>query len=122
MDSTIKITVLDDNHAVRKSLIQLLNILGHETDDFCTVTPFLSSLDNANPDVVILDQMLNDTRTGIELVPDIRKSLKDVPVLIISGFPDPMLHAEISRKQNVSFLAKPFAVTQLKETLSQILG
>ena len=58
----MKVAILDDDDTVRHSITKLLKVLGHESSDFGSEDIFLSSIEQFQPDVILIDQMLGAER------------------------------------------------------------
>src|SRR3546814_19809302 len=72
-----------------------------------------------------IDLMISDVvmpnMDGPTMVRRARKSYPDLPVLFVSGYAEEQLRKSIDI-DNVSFLPKPFSVTQLAEAARDALG
>ena len=72
----------------------------------------------ADAHVVVTDVVMPGM-TGLELVEELRKDRPDVPVLLISGYPDRVPRA--IAQDGAGLLQKPFTSAQLLEALSELL-
>ena len=85
----IRIAIVDDHALVRAGLRQFFA----EQPDFCVVAEAASGgaalaiLRNVSPDVMVLDIAMPE-QTGIDALAAIRARAPDMPVLILSGFPE----------------------------------
>ena len=68
--------------------------------------------DNAQPDVVVLDQKLRDA-TGLELLPLIKKRWADTEVIMLTGMGTIEMAMEAGRLGAFTFLTKPFETEKL---------
>jgi CheY-like chemotaxis protein len=79
--------------------------------------------DNLDIDALISD-ILMPGMTGIELGHHVRRQMRDLPILLISGFQgsdkdDPI---DLFMQPRVAFLPKPFSPSQLKEAVDSLLA
>jgi DNA-binding NarL/FixJ family response regulator len=89
-----RVLLVDDHPIVRQGLGQLINeepdlSIVAEAEDFPQA---LAALDEAHPDVAIVDISLKD-RSGVELIKEIRARKPELPILVLSMH-DESLHAE----------------------------
>ena len=73
-----------------------------------------------NPDVVIMDIMLEGEIDGVEAANMIRE-FSDVPILFITGNSDPANHERARKVDNSDFLVKPINEERLKSVVSMLL-
>jgi len=59
---------------------------------------------------------------GIDFIESVLKARKDLPVPLLSGYMDEKLHMERIRNREIPFLAKPFRVGDLQETVARLVG
>ena len=114
----MKIAILDDDESIRITVSLLLKSRGHTPQAFATEEELFFGLDVFNPDMVILDQMLGGNRTGIQLVEDLRNKYPELPIVIISGYPQLQLDQAVELNR-VSFLSKPFSLAALERQISE---
>ena len=114
----MKIAILDDDEPIRITVSLLLEKIGHTPKAFSTEEEFFLGFEDFNPDMVILDQMLGAERTGVQLVEDIRKKRSELPIVIVSGYPQLELNQSVKLK-DVSFLPKPFTLAALEKQIAK---
>lgn len=113
--SGARVCVIDDDDGVLMATTRLLDRWG------CQVKPFLEAPDGCDCDIIICDFQLGGSRTGPQVVADLRaRAGRDMPALIISGD----LHAEARaacERTGLPFLAKPVMPAELRATLTGLI-
>lgn len=121
----LKVLVVDDNQHMRKLVLTILQAFGviqiYEAAD---VNRAWAMLREANPDVVILDWMM-DGMTGLDLVKLVRTSPATpnpfVPIIMLTGYTQ-IEHVRQARDAGVNeFLAKPVSVKSLMSRLVAVI-
>ncbi|MEY9748458.1 two-component system response regulator FixJ [Bradyrhizobium japonicum] len=79
--------VVDDDAAVLGSLRFLLETEGFAVRTFRSATALLNAGDMPSADCYVIDYKMPDIN-GIELAGRLRKFDRDVPVILITGYPD----------------------------------
>ncbi|MBS0472094.1 MAG: response regulator [Proteobacteria bacterium] len=121
----LKVLVVDDNQHMRKLVLTILQAFGviqiYEAADGNRAWAMLRE---ANPDVVILDWMM-DGMTGLDLVKLVRTSPATpnpfVPIIMLTGYTQ-IDHVRLARDAGVNeFLAKPVSVKSLMSRLVAVI-
>ena len=121
----LKVLVVDDNQHMRKLVVAILQAFGvlqiFEAPDG---NKAWSVLREANPDVVILDWMM-EGMTGIDLVKMVRTSPQTpnpfVPIIMLTGYTQ-VDHVRQARDAGVNeFLAKPVSVKAIMSRLVSVI-
>ncbi len=120
---TIKIAVIDDEAAVRKSLENILAKGGGYT----VVTAAdgkegLKLVRKAKPDLVLLDIMMPGL-DGFEVLKKLKEDYKtmSIPVIILSGWASDDNRIKGSRLYTDLYLAKPIGTDELLDKVAQVL-
>jgi|SRR5476649_26811 len=115
------ISVIDDDHAVRNGLSNLLRSAGYEAIGFATSADFLKYYAVYGADCIILDVRLKGI-SGLELLAQLVKSGCAPPVIVISGHGDPHMAAKAMDLGAVAFLRKPIDVDTLLTCIRHIVA
>lgn len=119
--SRARILVVDDDSDLRRSLAELLEEEGYEVSCAKDGEEALRALSGAAPDAILLDLTMpvmdgwtfRDVQRG-----DSR--LAAIPTVVISAaYSDPRAVQSLGAE---AFLAKPFELSRLTETLQRVLG
>ena len=116
------VLIIDDDQKVLEALKDVL-----ETDNYIVHTARdgasgIRSFDSDSPDLVITDINMPDVE-GIELVRNLAKRNRKVPVIAISGDPVGANFLKAARLLGaVDTLLKPFSIAELREKVSSALA
>jgi DNA-binding response OmpR family regulator len=106
-----RILVFDDDPAVLEALDISLTYYGFQVRSMRSDDNFFQMIDDFEPDLVIVDYLLNG-RNGGEVCHDLKSDpeKKDIPVILLSAYPEAETNSEYGFD---SFLAKPFDLNLL---------
>ncbi len=116
-----KVLIVDDEAAILHALGLYLRQEGYSTEAIAKFDHYLANMENAKlPDVIILDILLNQ-EDGLKIVKELKGDSKTshIPIILISALPNvEKLAGQVSAD---AFLAKPFDVKELNETVEKVL-
>jgi len=99
--------LIDDDDALRESLIFLLRTAQIEVKDYPSATAFLDALPNQTLGCVITDVRMPGL-SGIDLLKRLKERKINAPIIVITGHGDVPLAVEAMKFGAVDFLEKPF--------------
>ena len=102
-----KVYVIDDDEAVRDSLLFLLDSAGFEVTLFETAQQFLDALPALSFGCVVSDVRMPGI-DGIELLKRLKAAHSAFPIVVMTGHGDVPLAVEAMKLGAVDFLEKPF--------------
>ncbi|MFY0680716.1 MAG: sigma-54-dependent Fis family transcriptional regulator [Thalassovita sp.] len=109
------VLIVDDDKAMRQSLIELMDATGWRVDAVSRATKVDESLANFRPDVILSDVRMPGM-TGLELLESL--DLNDAPpVVLISAHGDIPMAVEALQNGAYSFLEKPYEPRRLLRVL-----
>jgi len=115
------ILAVDDEELTRDVLDQALNFLGYSTVTAEDGVTALEKINERKPDLVITDIFM-PRMTGVELLKQIRRTDKDLPVILTTGF-DAQDAKDAAVQYNArAILLKPFHIKELKTLVEESLG
>lgn len=117
----LRIALAEDDCQMRAMLGGVLRRDGHEVfeaRDGRELVTVLGTVDDI--DLVVTDLRM-PVLDGLGALRQLRKSGMDVPVLIMTAFPDQHVYAEAGRHGAVGVLDKPFEITDFR-TLALVVG
>jgi two-component system response regulator AtoC len=107
-----RILIVDDERGVRESLALLLEDEGFSARGAADADAALAAVERERFDVVLLDVRMPG-RSGIELLPELRKCQPDATLLVMSAFGDVDQALAAVRAGAWDFLTKPFRADEL---------
>lgn len=119
MADPIRVLVIDDEPQIRRFLRVSLSAEGMTVSEAQSGAEGLLQVQNAQPDLVILDLGLSDT-DGLSLIPKIRKS-SAVPIVVLSVRNDDHGKVRALDAGADDYLVKPFSTAELLARLRTAL-
>lgn len=116
-----RILYVDDDDELRGLGRQVLEKRGYEVDTAAEGWEALAALDKKNYHLLITDHSMPGL-TGIELMVKLREAGRSLPIVMTSGVCTAEQVPSIVRPGITAMLPKPFVVTELLDTVSQILN
>jgi DNA-binding NarL/FixJ family response regulator len=117
------VLIVDDHPIVRQGLSQLINAEDdlEVSGNAATVEEALQSLGDSYPDVVIVDLSLAHS-DGLELIKEIRKETRHLPVLVLSMHDENMYAERLLSAGANGYIMKQAAADQLLIALRRVLA
>lgn len=106
MSAEATVFVVDDNHAVRKSLHALLTSAGLAVETFASGEEFLAAWDAERPGCLVLDVRLKHSN-GLDLQDHLRERNSQLPILVLTGHGNVSTSVRAMKAGAVDFLQKP---------------
>ncbi|MDH4395156.1 MAG: response regulator [Limnobacter sp.] len=110
--------IVDDDEAVRDSLLWLIEPEGYKVETFADPEEFLSSLQWPTPAVLLLDVRMPKL-SGMEVQKILQEKGITIPIIFITGHGDVTLAVETMKQGAVDFLEKPFNEARIKSLIDQ---
>jgi two-component system response regulator FixJ len=107
MGTDAVVHVIDDDEAVRESLMFLLKTAGHAVRTYDNATAFLRDDPKGKAGCVITDVRMPDI-SGLDLLRRLKELNVSLPVIVITGHGDVPLAVEAMKSGALDFLEKPF--------------
>jgi len=114
------ISVIDDDESFRTALVGLLRSLGYEAQGFTSAVEFINSGEEGSFDCIITDFCMS-RMSGLDLIQLLTARGSTVPVIMVTGRPEPGLEAKAAAGGAVCLLMKPFEDDALIGYLEQAL-
>src|SRR3954451_15267570 len=106
MSPELVVAIVDDDSSVRSALTRLIRSCGFQVESFSSGGEFLRSIDDHEPDCVVLDVNMPEMN-GWEVQSHLSRANADIPVIVISGEQDPGALARAKRNGAQHYLRKP---------------
>jgi FixJ family two-component response regulator len=121
MDTEALVCVVEDDAALRESLINLLRSVGLQVAAFASAQEFLRSPPPEVPSCLVLDVRLPGL-SGLELQQQLAAGDMAIPIIFITGYGDIPMSVQAMKAGAVEFLTKPFREQDLLDAVQQALA
>lgn len=113
-----RLLIVDDELAIVEALQDILSVEGYDIVTAFNGAEGLQRMATAKPDLVLLDLMM-PVMDGREMLRRMRDdaSLRDIPVVVMSAG----RISDEERRASARFLAKPFELDALLDTIAELL-
>jgi two-component system, cell cycle sensor histidine kinase and response regulator CckA len=119
-----RVLLVEDEDGVRSFAVRALQRQGYEVVEASTGLEALEVMERENGriDIVVSDVMMPEM-DGPTMLKEMRKTLPDLKIIFVSGYPDDAFKNGLEPNETFAFLPKPFSLPQLaakvKEELSR---
>ena len=120
MPREFSISVIDDDESFRLALIGSLRSLGYGARGFVSAQEFLAGDGQGKSDCIITDLHMPGM-TGLDLIRRLTAQASTLPVIMVTGRPEPGLEAKVKAGGAVCLLRKPFETDALVICLEKAL-
>jgi FixJ family two-component response regulator len=113
--------VVDDDAAVRKSLVRLLKSAGYRAESFASADEFVECRKrNPLPGCVLLDIRMPGI-DGLQLQQEMINSTHEIPIIFITGHGDIPSSVKAMKAGAVDFFSKPFSDEDLLQAIREAI-
>ncbi|NOJ81974.1 response regulator [Myxococcus xanthus] len=114
-----RLLIVDDELAIVEALQDILSVEGYDVDTAFNGAEGLHRMADAKPDLVLLDLMM-PVMDGREMLRRMREDddLRGIPVVVMSAG----RISDEERRSSARFLAKPFELDVLLDTIAELLA
>ena len=121
MLKTPVISIVDDDHAVRRALGSLVRSMGWEARMFESAEAFLASGEAADTSCLISDVRMSGM-SGVEMHERLIAQGYAPATIFVSAYPTPSLQARASSNGALVLLQKPYQASVMTHWLSVAIG
>lgn len=114
------IYVVDDDAAVRESIVALIKLRGAETRAFASAEEFLEQADFSAPGCLVLDIRMSGM-SGLELLTHLRERGSSLPVIVVTAHADIPTAVKAMKQGAETFLEKPCSEAELWNAIEEVL-
>lgn len=118
-----RILVVEDEEKTRWALTLVLEEAGYRVDEakdgLEAIEKLLASETGSAPIDLLLADMVMPGMSGLELIDEVRERRPTLPVVIISGYRDDRMTAELQQRGGLDFIDKPFEPRELLEQVAR---
>ena len=115
-----RVLVVDDEDAVRRYVVHVLNAAGYKTSAAANGADAIEIYKQGTFDALVTDVMMPGI-TGDELARHLRQSDRGLKVLYLTGYSDRLFREKPALWVDEAFLEKPFTAKGLCEALSLLV-
>ncbi len=117
---TESVLIVDDDYNIRMAFREILYREGYVVYCADTGKKALECIKSYHPNVAILDIKMPDTN-GIEILKQIRKENKNLPIIISTAYRGFKQDPEIALGDISSFMVKPIGLSELSQKVKEAL-
>ncbi len=119
-DGSQRVYIVDDDEAMRDSLVWLLESHGYEVQAFASAESFLAAFDGELRGCLVLDVRMPGM-SGLELHEALVARSSMLPVIFVTGHGDVPMAVSALKKGAVDFIEKPFGDKEMLRLVAQCL-
>jgi FixJ family two-component response regulator len=117
-NSDAKVFVVDDDAAVRESLVELFASVGLPVETFPSTAEFLKKKQTEGPHCLVLDVRLPGW-SGLELQAELAKMGAQLPIIFVTGHGDIPMSVRAMKAGAIEFLTKPVRDQELLDAVQR---
>jgi CheY-like chemotaxis protein len=116
----LRILVVEDDDDMRESLARILEVAGYHVHLTQDGSEAITALET-QPFHLVLTDLIMPRMGGLELLREIRRRERDVPVVFLTAFGKPATFAEAMDLGAVAFITKPFHAYSLLALIREVI-
>ena len=116
------VSIIDDDHSVRRALRRLVQLAGFPAEAFASGEDFLTSASLVRTACLVLDIHLNGGMTGFELQARLTADRTAIPIIFITAHDDVSLRERAETSGAAAYLRKPFDDELLLDAIRGVIG
>lgn len=115
------VLVIDDDPEVVRSIARTAERLGYRAHRASNGAEGLELVSRETPGLIFLDLVMPG-QNGPEFLDELRPAHPDLPVVIVTGYPDSDLMHRAAKHPPIMLLSKPATPDQIERTIRTVLG
>ena len=115
------VCVVDDDHAIRRSMTSLLESVGMECRTYATADSFLRDFAPDHSACLVLDIRLPGM-SGLDLQEKLNEMGANIPIILITGYADVEMAVTAMRRGAFNFIEKPYRDQVLIESINEAIS
>ena len=116
---TVSILIIDDDHSVRGTMQSILSLNGYTVTLAENGEEGMSRFKEGTYDMVFTDLGMPGS-SGWEVVSAIKQLRNDVPVVVMTGWPEEIIRQALDPNEVQEVLVKPFAMDSLLDLVGKL--
>jgi excisionase family DNA binding protein len=118
---TFSVLIVDDNPEVGRIMSLIVEKIGYRVRCVTDALEGLKQVSRDAPDLILLDLVMPGM-TGPEFLRELRVTFPDLPVVIVTAYPDSNLMKQATQYAPLMLLAKPVDAGLLERTVNMAVG
>lgn len=116
----MNIAIIDDQDDIKYAIEKILKKDGHTCYGFCgNEDDLIEGLNVFDVNLIILDMMLEDGLSGIDVIENIRKNSLNIPIIMITAYTTPSNMIKASKIGIIDIIQKPFSASDIIQTVNK---
>ncbi len=115
---SLHIVTLDDDPDFREFIVGVLRTVGHDVRGVGTPDALYHAVEQAMPDVVLLDIKMGQ-HSGDEVLAELRRRWPKLCVVIVTGYPSLDSMRQTFKQDVFDYITKPFRTEDIRRVLAQ---
>lgn len=120
--SKIRILFVEDEDSVRAFAIRALKKKGYDVVACDSAETAIEQLDKDTNFNLLITDMVMPGMSGAELANIAKERIKNLKIILASGYSEEMARKELTNNDNFEFMAKPFSLGDLNKKVFEILS
>lgn len=116
-----RILLVDDENSVRTFALRALRKKGYDVVGCNSAENALETLETDKNFQLLITDMVMPGSNGIELSRQVLEMLPDIKIILASGYSEDILKGEFSDIDGLSFIPKPFSLTDLTQKVYEVM-
>ncbi len=116
-----RILFVDDENSVRTFALRALRKKGYDVVGCSSAENALETLEKDQNFQLLITDMVMPGQNGIELAKQVLEILPDIKIILASGYSEDILKGEFADVENMSFIPKPFSLSDLTKKVYEVM-
>ena len=116
-----RILLVDDENSVRTFALRALRKKGYDVVGCSSAENALETLENDKNFQLLITDMVMPGQNGIELSRQVLEMLPNIKIILASGYSEDILKGEFTDIDNLSFIPKPFSLSDLTQKVYEVM-
>lgn len=116
-----RILLVDDENSVRTFALRALRKKGYDVVGCNSAENALETLETDKNFQLLITDMVMPGLNGIELAKLVLEELPDIKIILASGYSEDILKGEFTDVDNLSFIPKPFSLSDLTQKVYEVM-
>ena len=116
-----RILFVDDENSVRTFALRALRKKGYDVVGADSAENALEIIDNDKNFQLLITDMVMPGQNGIELSKQVLENIPDIKIILASGYSEDILKGEFTDIDNLSFIPKPFSLSDLTQKVYEVM-